>query len=109
MSDAPCSFASPVSGWSHAREGRASACQVGKNWQLIRNGKSPAKKQLKARILLRADESPLGPKWNDPKISKALGTYPMRVRRQFAQGGIDGVRPARQARMTARQFRQESR
>ena len=30
--------------------------------ELIRKGKSPAKKQLNARILLRADESPLGPK-----------------------------------------------
>ncbi len=38
--------------------------------ELIRKGKSPAKKQLKARILLRADESPLGPKWNDPKFRK---------------------------------------
>jgi Homeodomain-like domain len=62
--------------------------------ELIRKGKSPAKKQLKARILLRADESPLGPKWGDAKISEALGTYPVmsaRVRRQFAQGGIDAV------------------
>jgi hypothetical protein len=61
--------------------------------ELIRKGKSPAKKQLKARILLRA-ESPLGPKWNDSKISEAMGTYPMmcaRVRQQFAQGGIDAV------------------
>ena len=41
--------------------------------ELTRKGKSPAKKQLKAQ----ADESPLGPKWNDPKISEALGTYPM--------------------------------
>ena len=38
--------------------------------ELIRKGKSPAKKHLKARILLQADEGPLGPKWNDPKISK---------------------------------------
>ncbi len=61
---------------------------------LIRKGKSPAKKQLKARILLPADESPLGPRWNDPKISEALGTYPMmcaRVRQQWAQGGMDAV------------------
>src|SRR3984893_12680955 len=57
--------------------------------ELIRKGKSPAKKQL-----LRADESPLGPKWNDPQISEALGTYPMmcaRVRQQWAQGGTDAV------------------
>ena len=62
--------------------------------ELIRKGKSPAKKQLKARILLRTDESPLGPKWNDPQISEALGTYPImcaRVRQQFAQGGMDAV------------------
>src|ERR1700739_4657871 len=62
--------------------------------ELIRKGNSPAKKQLKARILLAADETPLGPKWNDPKISEALGTYPMmcaRVRRQFAQSDIDAV------------------
>ena len=61
---------------------------------LIRKGKSPAKKQLKARILLRADESSLGPEWNDPKIAEALGTYPImcaRVRQQFAEGGIDAV------------------
>ena len=45
--------------------------------ELIRKGKSPAKKQLKARMLLRTDESPLGPKWNDPQISEALGTYPI--------------------------------
>src|ERR1700704_4124739 len=46
--------------------------------RMIRKGKSPAKKQLlKARIPLRADESHLGPKWNDPQISEALGIYPM--------------------------------
>ena len=62
--------------------------------ELIRKGKSPAKKQLKARILLQADEGPFGPKWNDPKISEALGTYPMmcaRVRQQWAQGGMYAV------------------
>ena len=58
--------------------------------KLIRKGKGPAKKQLKA--LLWADESPLGPRWGDPQISEALGTYPMicgRVRQKFAQSGMD--------------------
>ena len=62
--------------------------------ELIRKGNSPAKRQLKARILLAADQGPLGPKWNDRKISEALGTYPMmcaRVRQQFVQGGTDAV------------------
>ena len=42
---------------------------VERKWleELTRKGKSPAKKQLKTRILLQADESPLGPKWNDPQ------------------------------------------
>ena len=44
--------------------------------ELIRKGKSAAKKQLKARILLQGDESLSGPKWSDPQISEALGTYP---------------------------------
>lgn len=61
---------------------------------LIRKGKSPAKKQLKARILLQADTSKKGAAWNDPQISKALGTYPImcaRVRRQWTEEGLDGV------------------
>jgi hypothetical protein len=45
--------------------------------ELIGKGKGPAKIQLKARILLCADESALGRKWSDPQISDALGTYPM--------------------------------
>src|ERR1700758_3172597 len=45
--------------------------------ELIRKGKSSAKHQLKARILLQADESPAGPKWSDTQISEALGTYPV--------------------------------
>ena len=61
---------------------------------LIRKGKSPAKKQLKARILRQADTSKMGAAWNDPQISKALGTYPImcaRVRRQWTEEGLDGV------------------
>ena len=61
---------------------------------LVRKGKSPARTQLKARILLCADESGLGPKWSDPRISEALGTYPVmcaRVRQQFSEAGMDAV------------------
>ena len=39
-------------------------------------------------------KAPLGPKWSDPQISEALGTYPImcaRVRQQFAQAGVDAV------------------
>jgi hypothetical protein len=61
---------------------------------LIRKGKSPAKKQLKARILLHADTGKKGAASNDVQISEALGTYPImcwRVRRQWFTEGLDAV------------------
>ena len=61
---------------------------------LIRKGQSPAKRQLKARILLKADESKGAPGWNDTQIAEALGTYPImayRVRQQFVEEGLEGV------------------
>jgi len=62
--------------------------------ELTCKGKSPAKQQLKARILLQADESPAGAKWSDTQISEALGTYLVmcaRVRRQWVEGGVAAV------------------
>ena len=41
---------------------------------LIRKGKSPAKRLLKARILLKADVSDAGEGWSDSRIIKALDT-----------------------------------
>ena len=61
---------------------------------LIRKGKSAARVQLKARILLHADAGKAGPAWNDVRISEALGTYPVmcgRVRKQWTQKGVEGV------------------
>jgi len=61
---------------------------------LTRKGKSPATMQLKARILLQADTSGPGPRWNDRQISEALGTYPImcwRVRRQYVKQGLEAV------------------
>ena len=40
---------------------------------LIRKGKSPARRLLKARILLKADVSEAGEGWSDSRIIKALG------------------------------------
>src|SRR5258707_9238701 len=40
---------------------------------LIRKGKSPAQRLLKARILLKADVSESGEGWSDSRIIKALG------------------------------------
>lgn len=60
----------------------------------LRKGKSSAQQQLKARILLKADELKGAPHWIDTRIAEALGTYPImceRVRRQYVEEGIEGV------------------
>jgi len=86
---------------------------------LINKGKSPAKRLLKARILLKADASERGEGWSDGRIIEALDTnmsMVTRVRQQLVEEGLDAVlsrkqreRPARmpifdgekQARLTA--------
>src|SRR5690242_7116120 len=57
---------------------------------LIRKGKSPARRVLKARILLKADVSEDGKGWSD----KALETGPSmvyRVRKQLVEEGFEAV------------------
>ena len=59
---------------------------------LIGKGKSSARVQLKARILLHADTGKHGSGWNDSQISEALATYPVmcfRVRRSYVTQGLD--------------------
>src|SRR5262249_18651367 len=46
---------------------------------LIRKGKSPARRVLKARILLKADVSEAGKGWSDNRIIEALETSPSMV------------------------------
>jgi Homeodomain-like domain len=61
---------------------------------LANKGKNPAKLLLKARILLKADESELGGSWSDGQIVKALDTNETmvwRVRRQFVEEGLEAV------------------
>src|SRR5262245_24693921 len=43
---------------------------------LLRKGKSPARRVLKARILLKADVSEAGKGWSDNRIIEALETSP---------------------------------
>ena len=62
--------------------------------ELIRNGKSAAKQQLRARILLKADETAGQPGWNDTKIAEALVTSSMtcyRVRQPLVEDGREAV------------------
>ena len=61
---------------------------------LIRKGKSPAQRLLKARILLKADVSQAGDGWSDSRIIKALETSPSmiyRVRKQLVEEGFEAV------------------
>jgi Homeodomain-like domain len=61
---------------------------------LINKGKSPAKRLLKARILLKADAGVHGEGWSDGQIIKALDTnlsMVTRVRQQLVEEGLDAV------------------
>src|ERR1700745_3360128 len=69
---------------------------------LIRKGKSPAKRLLKARILLKADVSEAGEGWSDSRIIQALDTSASmiyRVRKQLVEEGFETVL-SRKRRMT---------
>ena len=61
---------------------------------LIGRGKSPARRLLKARVLLKADVSGAGEGWSDSRIIEALETSPSmvyRVRKQLVEEGLDAV------------------
>jgi Homeodomain-like domain len=62
--------------------------------ELISKGKAAAKLVLKARILLKADQSDAGPAWSDEKICQALDTniaMVTRVRSRLVNEGLDAV------------------
>ena len=65
------------------------------SWKLlIRKGKSPAQRLLKARILLKADISEAGDEWSDSRIMTALETSASmvyRVRKQLVEEGLEAV------------------
>src|SRR5882757_6311271 len=61
---------------------------------LIRKGKSPAQRLLKARILLKADVAEAGEGWSDSRIIRALDTsvsMVYRVRKQLVEEGFEAV------------------
>src|SRR5262249_34055984 len=61
---------------------------------LLRKGKSPARRVLKARILLKADVSEAGEGWSDNWIIEALETSQSmvyRVRKQPVEEGFEAV------------------
>jgi transposase len=61
---------------------------------LIRKGKSPAQRLLKARILLKADVPEAGEGWSDNQIIEAVATSASmvyRVRKQLVEEGVEAV------------------
>jgi transposase len=61
---------------------------------LVRKGKSPARRLLKARILLTADVLEAGEGWSDSRIIEALDASPSmvyRVRKQLVEEGLEAV------------------
>lgn len=61
---------------------------------LLAKGKAAARKLTRARVLLKADCSSLGPAWSDQQIAEALNLGLItvhRVRRSFVEGGLDGA------------------
>jgi homeodomain-containing protein len=61
---------------------------------VISKGKAAARAILKARILLKADQGPLGEGWTDDRIVRALDsneTMIVRVRRQLVEEGLEAV------------------
>ncbi len=61
---------------------------------VVSKGKAAAKTILKARILLKADQGPLGEGWTDDRIRQALDTnesMTTRVRRQLVEEGMMAV------------------
>jgi hypothetical protein len=61
---------------------------------MIRKGKSPAQRLMKARILLKADVSEGGEEWSDSQIVQALetsATTVYRTRQQLVEEGFKAV------------------
>ena len=71
---------------------------------LIRKGKGPASRMLKARILLKADVSEAGSGWSDNEIIDALETSPSmvyRVRKDLVEEGLEAALGRKQRAMPA--------
>jgi Homeodomain-like domain len=71
---------------------------------LIRKGKGPAQRLLKARILLKADVSEGGDGWSDSRIIEALesgASMVYRVRKQLVEEGLEAVLSRKQRTMPA--------
>jgi hypothetical protein len=76
--------------------------------KLVSTGKAGAKKLVRARIMLLADQSQGGPGKSDPEVCDALGcgrATVERVRKQFVEDGFEfALQPARSTRVYQRRL-----
>jgi transposase len=76
--------------------------------KLVSTGKAAAKKLVRARIVLLADQAPGGPARSDPEIVQSLGCGRVtveRVRKQFVEDGLEAtLQPAPRARVYERRL-----
>jgi transposase len=73
---------------------------------LIQTGSHPARKLLKARILLKADASDAGEGWSDSQIAAALETSVdtvARTRQRLVEEGLDAALTRKHSPNSARQ------
>lgn len=62
--------------------------------ELIGRGSCPARKQRRARLLLKLDEGEEGPAWTDARAAEAMEASPATaasLRRKFATRGLEGA------------------
>lgn len=62
--------------------------------KFISSGQAPAAEMAHARVLLKADQGPDGPRWTDAQISDALDVSTAtvaRVRRRYVENGLDAA------------------
>jgi transposase len=68
---------------------------------MLSKGKAAARKLMHARILLKADASPGGPRWRDAQIAEGLDVGRAtveRVRRAFVEEGLEAALERRKPR-----------
>ena len=72
---------------------------------LIQTGKHPARKLIRARILLKADAGEAGEGWSDSRIAAALDTGLVtvaRVRQQLVEEGVEAALTPKRSPASAR-------
>ncbi|MBF6607100.1 MAG: helix-turn-helix domain-containing protein [Chloroflexi bacterium] len=72
---------------------------------MVRSGKHPAQRLMKARILLKADAGEAGEAWSDSQIAKALDTSLAtiaRTRQQLVEEGFEAVLTRKHSPASAR-------